>query len=84
MKFIIKAGDLVLGEAQVFRDDHPQFEERMEKIQTAKGIAVQKYVFIDVICHIRLARTGGASTENEEHLMRVSGTAVVRKGAQSF
>lgn len=32
MKFIIKAGDQVLGEAHVFRADHPQIEERMEKV----------------------------------------------------
>lgn len=32
MKFIIKADDLTLGEAQVFRDDLPQSEERMEKV----------------------------------------------------
>ncbi|KAJ8929434.1 hypothetical protein NQ314_017883 [Rhamnusium bicolor] len=83
MKFIIKAGDLVLGEAQVFRDDRPQFEERMEKIKTPTGYAIQKYIYIDVMCHIRLARTGGASTENDEHLMRVSGLAVVRKEPRS-
>ncbi|KAJ8922163.1 hypothetical protein NQ315_004098 [Exocentrus adspersus] len=79
MKFIIKAGDQVLGEAQVFRADHPQFEEKMEKFKTPTGYAVQKYIHIDVICHIRLARTGGASTENDDFLMRVSGLAVVRK-----
>lgn len=33
MKFIVKAGELVLGEAQVFRDDYPQFEEKMEKVK---------------------------------------------------
>uniref|UniRef100_V5G735 Uncharacterized protein n=1 Tax=Anoplophora glabripennis TaxID=217634 RepID=V5G735_ANOGL len=79
MKFIIKAGEQVLGEAQVFRNDRPQIEERTEKIKTPSGYAVQKYIHIDVICHIRLARTGGASTENDESLMRVSGLAVVRK-----
>ncbi|CAG9824290.1 unnamed protein product [Phaedon cochleariae] len=79
MKFWLEAGEMVLGEAQVFRDDHPQLEVRMEKIKTAKGFAIQKYIHVDVMCHIRLARTGGATTENEEHLMRVSGLAVVRK-----
>ncbi|KAG5876887.1 hypothetical protein JTB14_003211 [Gonioctena quinquepunctata] len=79
MKFLIKAGDMILGEAQVFRDDHPQSEERMEKINTAKGMAIQKYIHIDVMCRIRLARIGGASTENDECIMRVSGMAVVRK-----
>lgn len=33
MKFIIKAGDMVLGEAEVFRDDMPQFEEKTEKVR---------------------------------------------------
>lgn len=33
MKFVIKAGELTLGEAQVFRDDQPQFEEKMEKVK---------------------------------------------------
>ncbi|KAJ8937417.1 hypothetical protein NQ318_007876 [Aromia moschata] len=64
MKFLIKAGKMILGEAQ---------------IKTPTGIAIQKYIYIDVTCHIRLARTGGGSTENDEHLMRVSGLAVVRK-----
>lgn len=49
------------------------------QIKTPTGYAIQKYIHIDVICHIRLARTGGASTENDESLMRVSGLAVVRK-----
>ncbi|XP_057650884.1 uncharacterized protein LOC130890683 [Diorhabda carinulata] len=79
MKFVLESGDVVLGEATVFRDDLPQVEEHMERIKTPNGEAVQKYIFIDVLCHIRLARTGGASTENEEHLMRVTGLAVVRK-----
>ncbi|CAG9864431.1 unnamed protein product [Phyllotreta striolata] len=79
MKFDVKAGDIVLGEAEVFRDDLPQIEEQTEKIKTANGTAIQKYIYVDVFCHVRLARTGGASTENEEYLMRVSGLAVVRK-----
>lgn len=79
MKFILKSSDMVLGEAQVFRDDLPQVEKHMERIKTPAGEAVQKYIFIDVLCHIRLARTGGATTENEEYLMRVTGLAVVRK-----
>nr|XP_023019872.1 uncharacterized protein LOC111508557 [Leptinotarsa decemlineata] len=79
MKFVIKADDMILGEADVFRDDNPQFEEHMEKIQTPNGIAIQKYIHIDVICHVHLARIGGASTENDECLMRVSGMAVLRK-----
>lgn len=32
MKFIIKAGEQVLGEASVFRADIPQTEEKMEKV----------------------------------------------------
>lgn len=38
MKFIIKAGDQVLGEAQVFRADCPQFEEKMEKVIFSKTL----------------------------------------------
>uniref|UniRef100_A0A6P7GN29 Uncharacterized protein LOC114344675 n=1 Tax=Diabrotica virgifera virgifera TaxID=50390 RepID=A0A6P7GN29_DIAVI len=79
MEFIVKAGDIVLGEAQVFRDDLPQFEQHMEKIQTPSGVAIQKYIHVDVFCHIRLEATVGASIENDLHLMRISGLAVVRK-----
>lgn len=45
----------------------------------SQGTAVQKYIHIDVICHFKLCRTGGGTTENDELLMRVSGVAVVRK-----
>lgn len=41
--------------------------------------AIEKYIHIDVMCHIRLEIPGGGSTANEEHLMRVCGLAVVRK-----
>ncbi|CAH1998645.1 unnamed protein product [Acanthoscelides obtectus] len=83
MKFDFCAGETVLGEATVFRDDKPQIEERMERIETPKGFAIQKYIHIDVICHIRLARTGGKTTENDDYLMRVSGLAIVRKEPKS-
>jgi hypothetical protein len=32
MTFVIMAGELVLGEASVFRVDRPQIEEKMEKV----------------------------------------------------
>lgn len=32
MKFQVKAGDQLIGEATVFRDDKPQFEEKTEKV----------------------------------------------------
>ncbi|XP_019872693.1 uncharacterized protein LOC109600939 isoform X2 [Aethina tumida] len=80
LAFVVKASDKILGEATVFRADKPQMEERMEKVPTASGqFAIEKYIHIDVMCHFKLARTGGASTENDEHLMRVCGLAVVRK-----
>lgn len=44
-----------------------------------KKHAVVKYIHVDVTCHIRLATTGGGAVDNEDHLMRVYGLAVVRK-----
>lgn len=41
--------------------------------------AIVKYVHVDVMCHVKLAFTGGGSTDKEEHLLRVYGLAVVRK-----
>ncbi|XP_044269859.1 uncharacterized protein LOC123014691 [Tribolium madens] len=80
MKFIIKARDQILGEASVFRADKPQIEEKMEKIKTQSGkYAIEKYVHIDVMCHIAIAIPGGGCVENTETLMRVYGLAVVRK-----
>lgn len=32
-----------------------------------------------MICHLKLSRTGGGTTEDDELLMRVFGVAVVRK-----
>ncbi|XP_017784893.1 PREDICTED: uncharacterized protein LOC108568361 isoform X2 [Nicrophorus vespilloides] len=77
MKFEIHADTNILGEASVFRADLPQREERMERLETAKGIAVEKYIHVDVMCHIKLARSG--SIDKEEHLVQVYGLAVVRK-----
>jgi len=80
MKFIVQAGEQVLGEATVFRDDRPQFEEKMEKVEVCPGqYAIVKHIHIDVTCHIQLARPGGASNEEDCYLMRVSGVAIVRK-----
>ncbi|CAH0547951.1 unnamed protein product [Brassicogethes aeneus] len=84
MMFDVKAGDQLLGEATVFRADKPQREEKMEKVLTATGqYAIQKRIHIDVMCHFKLSRTGGASIENDEHLMRVCGHALVRKEPKS-
>ncbi|XP_050299541.1 uncharacterized protein LOC126738317 [Anthonomus grandis grandis] len=83
MKFNVQAGDQIIGEATVFRDDKPQFEEKTEKIQTPKGTTIEKHIHVDVICHIQLERPGGASTEQDSYMMRISGVAVVRKEAKS-
>lgn len=45
--------------------------------------AIVKYIHIDVMCHVKLAFTGGRSEAKEEHLMRVCGLAVVRKEPRS-
>lgn len=50
---------------------------------TSGKIAIVKYIHINVMCHIRLSKYGGGSTENEEHLMGVYGLAVVRKEPHS-
>lgn len=50
MKFTIKAGNLTLGEAQVFRDDLPQFEERMEKVRKISNILYVKCIYIEHEC----------------------------------
>ncbi|CAG9768047.1 unnamed protein product [Ceutorhynchus assimilis] len=84
MQFYVKAGSQVIGEAMVFRSDKPQFEEKSEKIKTSSGLfAIEKHIHIDVICHIQLSRPGGASSELDSHLMRISGVAVVRKEHKS-
>lgn len=38
-----------------------------------------KYIHVDVTCHVRLSTTGGGAVDNEDHLMRVYGLAIVRK-----
>ncbi|XP_044749324.1 uncharacterized protein LOC123310012 isoform X2 [Coccinella septempunctata] len=85
MKFKVTAGGHVLGEATVFRTDNPQIEEKMEKIPTKDGkFAIQKYIHVDVICHVRLTTPGRCSTDSEQYLMRVCGLAVVRKEPNSI
>ncbi|GLV34717.1 hypothetical protein CBL_09198 [Carabus blaptoides fortunei] len=80
MKFAIIADGHQLGKACVFRADMPQREERQETIELANGKqAIVKYIHVDVTCHVRLATTGGGAVDNEDHLMRVYGLAVVRK-----
>ncbi|KAK4872871.1 hypothetical protein RN001_014900 [Aquatica leii] len=84
MKFTIMAGDQQLGEASVFRADAPQREEKMIKVATVSGkCAIIKYIHINVTCHVKLASTGGKSSEKDEYLMRVYGLAVVRKDPNS-
>lgn len=71
----------VIGEATVFRADLPQIEEKTEYVEVPgkRGKAVEKYIHVDVTCHVKLATTGGGSVDSEVHLMKVSGVALVRK-----
>lgn len=71
----------LLGEASVFRADLPQAEEKTVFVDVPgkRGQAVEKYVHVDVTCHVKLATTGGGSVDSEVHLMKVSGVALVRK-----
>ncbi|XP_038209950.1 uncharacterized protein LOC119830857 isoform X1 [Zerene cesonia] len=82
MKFTITGnGGLLLGEAIVFRADLPQVEEKTEYVEVPgqRGKAVEKYIQVNVTCHVKLATTGGGSVDSEVHLMKVSGVALVRK-----
>ncbi|VVC91205.1 unnamed protein product [Leptidea sinapis] len=82
MKFYITGNEgLVIGEAVVFRADLPQVEKKTEYVDVPgqRGPAVEKHVQVDVTCHVKLATTGGGSADSEVHLMKVSGTALVRK-----
>ncbi|XP_072949289.1 uncharacterized protein [Epargyreus clarus] len=81
MKFSISGNGGVLGEASVFRADLPQIEEKTEYVDVPgkRGKAVEKYIQVDVTCHVKLATTGGGSVDSEVHLMKVSGVALVRK-----
>lgn len=40
---------------------------------------MEKYIHIDVMCHVAIDLAGSGFKTNEEHLMRVYGLAVVRK-----
>ncbi|XP_063624109.1 uncharacterized protein LOC134796091 isoform X1 [Cydia splendana] len=81
MKFTITGNGGLLGEASVFRADLPQVEEKTEYVDVPgkRGKAVEKYIHVDVTCHVKLATTGGGSVDSEVHLMKVSGVALVRK-----
>ncbi|KAG7308601.1 hypothetical protein JYU34_005820 [Plutella xylostella] len=81
MKFTVTGNGGLLGEASVFRADLPQVEERTEYVEVPgqRAPAVDKYIHVDVTCHVKLATTGGGSVDSEVHLMRVSGVALVRK-----
>lgn len=70
----------MLGDAIVFRADLPQIEKKTEYVAVpGRGKAVEKYIQVDVTCHVKLATTGGGSVDLEVHLMKVSGVALVRK-----
>lgn len=81
MKFTITGNGGLLGEASVFRADLPQVEEKtvFVDVSNKRGKIVEKYVHVDVTCHVKLATTGGGSVDSEVHLMKVSGVALVRK-----
>lgn len=81
MKFTVTGNGGLLGDANVFRADLPQVEEKTEYVDVPgkRGKAVQKYIHVDVTCHVKLATTGGGSVDSEVHLMKVSGVALVRK-----
>lgn len=70
-----------MGEASVFRADLPQVEEKTVYVEVPgkRGKAVEKYIHVDVTCHVKLATTGGLPVDSEVHLMKVSGVALVRK-----
>lgn len=53
------------------------------QIFTSKGVTIEKHIHVDIICHLKLSRTGGGSTEDDELLMRVSGVAIVRKAPKT-
>ncbi|XP_018323655.1 uncharacterized protein LOC108735921 [Agrilus planipennis] len=82
MKFTILAGDQNIGTATVWRADLPQKEEKMERVPSSCGkqCAIEKYIHVDVLCHVRMNITG---SNGEEHLLRVYGLAVVRKEPNS-
>lgn len=81
MQFTITGNGGQIGEASVFRADLPQIEEKTEYVDVPgkQGKAIEKYIQVDVTCHVTLATTGGGLVDSEVHLMKVSGTALVRK-----
>ncbi|KAL3275992.1 hypothetical protein HHI36_020723 [Cryptolaemus montrouzieri] len=85
MKFKVTSEGEILGEACVFRADQHQIEEKMVKVPTKNGkFAIEKYIHVDVMCHVWLANPGRCSTDSEVYLMRVYGLAVVRKEPNSL
>lgn len=79
MRFLVKAGEQIIGEATVFRADAPQIEERMEKIPVNSKYAIVKYIHVNVICCIKFL----IDDRTEEALLGVYGLAVVRKEPNS-
>lgn len=78
MNFSIHAGELRLGEANVFRADTPQKEESQEIVIDEEGKkTVIKRIHIEMTCHVIMDTRFDESPE--PHIMRISGTAVVGK-----
>lgn len=79
-KFVITADGLQLGEAHVFRADVPQYQEHEEIEKDKKtGVTIRKYIQIDVKCHVTLHTNDVPGRNDDVHVMRVSGTAVLEK-----
>uniref|UniRef100_A0A0A9YBD2 Exoglucanase A n=3 Tax=Lygus hesperus TaxID=30085 RepID=A0A0A9YBD2_LYGHE len=79
MNFEVHAGELRLGEANVFRADTPQKEEKQKIDVDTKGRkTITKYIHIDMVCHVVMDTRYDETPE--PHIMHISGTAVVAKG----
>lgn len=82
MRFAIVTSDgQRLGDASVFRADMAQKEESMERVPSESHpghYAIEKRIYVDVMCHVRLA-----CMDSEEHLMNICGVAVCRKEPKS-
>ncbi|XP_014254362.1 uncharacterized protein LOC106669406 [Cimex lectularius] len=80
MKFNIYAGELRLGEANVFRADTPQEEKHMELVKEENGkTTIIKHIHVDLTCHVTLDTRYDKSPE--PHIMRISGNTILSKPA---
>ncbi|XP_046994832.1 uncharacterized protein LOC124606809 [Schistocerca americana] len=75
MRFAVVADGQRVGEASVFRADAAQQEEKQELVKLGNKTALTKYIHVDVTCHVSLSLTDAP----EPHVMRVSGTAIIRR-----